>query len=339
MPPWSWSIPLLRHRCQSEIAVDRFRSPVPQPAPPDHRGALLERPDSPSRSSAGSSRRSRAFRSSSSRSVRAGVARRDRHGAWARRLRQRRVYSQSERRRSRRRAMPPIVSTCAPAAAPSIFARRCTMPASPAIFSPFVRQLGAPAFLVGFSLGRQRRPEAGRRAWRRAPRNSSTGVCGVSTPLDLAACARRIAEPENRLYEARFVRRMRARLCATGRYSARDFAGLRSVMDLDDRITAPVVRLRQCGELLPNAVGDRLPGRDSRPGAADPGEGRHVHSVRDLRVGRGAVQPAHRVAGDRARRPSRLPRTAPAPFMGGSRDNGMDPSQLLRSRRSETSRF
>ena len=32
---------------------------------------------------------------------------------------------------------------------------------------------------------------------------------------------------------------MRARLCATGRYSARDFAGLRSVMDLDDRITAP----------------------------------------------------------------------------------------------------
>jgi len=65
------------------------------------------------------------------------------------------------------------------------------------------------------------------------------GVCGVSTPLDLAACARRIAEPENRVYEARFVRRMRARLCATGRYSRQDFAGLRSVMDLDDRITAP----------------------------------------------------------------------------------------------------
>jgi predicted alpha/beta-fold hydrolase len=32
---------------------------------------------------------------------------------------------------------------------------------------------------------------------------------------------------------------MRARLRATGRYSTRDFAGLRSVMDLDDRVTAP----------------------------------------------------------------------------------------------------
>ena len=32
---------------------------------------------------------------------------------------------------------------------------------------------------------------------------------------------------------------MRARLCATGRYQARDFAGLRSVLAIDDRITAP----------------------------------------------------------------------------------------------------
>ena len=50
------------------------------------------------------------------------------------------------------------------------------------------------------------------------------GVCAVSTPLDLAACARRIAQPDNRLYEERFVRRMRARLWATGRYEERDFA-------------------------------------------------------------------------------------------------------------------
>jgi hypothetical protein len=61
----------------------------------------------------------------------------------------------------------------------------------------------------------------------------------VSTPLDLAACAWRIAQPANRLYERRFVRRMRARLCATGRYQERNFRGLRSVKDIDDRITAP----------------------------------------------------------------------------------------------------
>jgi len=32
---------------------------------------------------------------------------------------------------------------------------------------------------------------------------------------------------------------MRARLCATGRYQERNFRGLRSVRDIDDRITAP----------------------------------------------------------------------------------------------------
>ena len=65
------------------------------------------------------------------------------------------------------------------------------------------------------------------------------GVCTVSAPLDLAACARRIGERDNRLYEARFVRRMRARLCATGRYRMDEFVGLRSVWELDDRFTAP----------------------------------------------------------------------------------------------------
>jgi uncharacterized protein len=102
----------------------------------------------------------------------------------------------------------------------------------------FLRQLGTPAFLVGFSLGGnvvlKLAGELGENA-----RGVVEGVCAVSAPLDLAACARRIAEPDNRLYEARFVRRMRARLCATGRYSARDFEGLRTVMDIDDQITAP----------------------------------------------------------------------------------------------------
>jgi predicted alpha/beta-fold hydrolase len=102
----------------------------------------------------------------------------------------------------------------------------------------FLRQLGAPVFLVGFSLGGnvvlKLAGELGEGA-----RGIIDGVCGVSTPLDLAACARRISERDNRVYEARFVRKMRERLCATGRYTARDFAGLRTVMEIDDRITAP----------------------------------------------------------------------------------------------------
>ena len=95
-----------------------------------------------------------------------------------------------------------------------------------------------PAILAGFSLGGnvvlKLAGEMGESA-----REYVQGVCGVSSPLDLAACAHRIADPDNRLYEARFVRKMRARLCATGRYRKSDFAGLRTVMELDDRFTAP----------------------------------------------------------------------------------------------------
>ncbi len=93
-------------------------------------------------------------------------------------------------------------------------------------------------FLVGFSLGGnvvlKLAGELGESAGM-----TLGGVIAVSTPLDLAACARRIAQPDNRIYERRFVRRMRARLAATGRYKKSDFAGLRSVMEIDDRITAP----------------------------------------------------------------------------------------------------
>jgi uncharacterized protein len=100
----------------------------------------------------------------------------------------------------------------------------------------FLRELGAPAFLVGFSLGGnvvlKLAGELGDSALLR-------GVCAVSTPLDLAACARRIGEWDNRIYERRFTRRMRERLLATGRYSRSDFAGLNSVFQIDDRITAP----------------------------------------------------------------------------------------------------
>lgn len=95
-----------------------------------------------------------------------------------------------------------------------------------------------PVFLVGFSLGGnvvlKLAGELGP-----AAKELLRGVCAVSTPIDLAACARRIAQRDNVLYERRFVQRMRARLCATGRYELKDFQHLRSVQAIDDRITAP----------------------------------------------------------------------------------------------------
>jgi predicted alpha/beta-fold hydrolase len=102
----------------------------------------------------------------------------------------------------------------------------------------FLRQLTSPAFLVGFSLGGNIVLKLAGELGDAAPA-LIRGVCAVSTPLDLGACAARIGELDNRLYEARFVRRMCARLIATGRYTEEDFAGLRSVTALDDRITAP----------------------------------------------------------------------------------------------------
>jgi len=105
-----------------------------------------------------------------------------------------------------------------------------------------VRQLAdegrGPLFLVGFSLGGNVVVKLASELGGRGP-ELLRGVCAVSAPLDLAACSRRMAERYNRIYERRFVRRMRQRLVATGRYSQRDFEGIKSVTAIDDRITAP----------------------------------------------------------------------------------------------------
>lgn len=107
-----------------------------------------------------------------------------------------------------------------------------------AVLRQFQLKGRAPVFLAGYSLGGnvalKLAGELGEDA-----RGLLGGVCAVSTPIDLEASARRIGQPENRFYERRFVRRMRARLCATGRYRRADFAGLRTLWAIDDRITAP----------------------------------------------------------------------------------------------------
>jgi hypothetical protein len=97
---------------------------------------------------------------------------------------------------------------------------------------------GAPIYLAGFSLGGNVVVKLAGELGERGP-DLLAGVCGVSAPLDLAASSRRIAGRDNRLYEWRFVRRMRQRLCATGRYDARVLDGLATVFGIDDRITAP----------------------------------------------------------------------------------------------------
>ncbi len=102
----------------------------------------------------------------------------------------------------------------------------------------FLRHLNAPAFLVGFSLGGNVVLKlAGELGESAVP--LINGVCAISAAIDLAACARRIQQPDNFLYEGRFVRKMLARLRATGRYAESDLDGLRTVIAIDDRFTAP----------------------------------------------------------------------------------------------------
>jgi predicted alpha/beta-fold hydrolase len=107
-----------------------------------------------------------------------------------------------------------------------------------AVLREFRVRGSGPVFLAGYSLGGnvalKMVGELGE-----AASELLRGVCAVSAPIDLEAAALRIGQWQNRIYERRFVRRMRARLCATGRYAESDFRGLRSLRAIDDKITAP----------------------------------------------------------------------------------------------------
>ena len=95
-----------------------------------------------------------------------------------------------------------------------------------------------PLFLAGFSLGGNVVLKLAGELGEQGPA-LVRGVCAVSTPIDLAASSARLGRWDNTIYELRFVRRMRQRLCATGRYRKEDFAVVRTIRQVDDRITAP----------------------------------------------------------------------------------------------------
>ena len=70
------------------------------------------------------------------------------------------------------------------------------------------------------------------------------GFCAVSPSLDLAACARRIEHPSNRLYQSRFVRSLRRRMrykhtLFPETYDIKNLRRVRTVRDFDETFTAP----------------------------------------------------------------------------------------------------
>ncbi len=107
-----------------------------------------------------------------------------------------------------------------------------------AVVRQFEQQGRTPVYLAGFSLGGnvtlKLAGELGESAG-----SLIAGICATSTPIDLAACVKRMGRIDNRYYERRFLRRMCERLISTGRYTQADLRGMRSLFVIDDKITAP----------------------------------------------------------------------------------------------------
>ncbi len=93
-----------------------------------------------------------------------------------------------------------------------------------------------PVILIGYSLG----GNVGLKlAGELGHTNLIAGVCAISTPIDLGACAHRMRDADNLIYERRFVKRMKMRVLATGRIPAETLLPLQSIFDIDEYVTAP----------------------------------------------------------------------------------------------------
>jgi uncharacterized protein len=99
---------------------------------------------------------------------------------------------------------------------------------------------GKPLFLIGYSLGGNASLKlAGEFAGQRL----IDGVCGVSTPIDLARCCDRLNEPRNFIYQRRFVAALKGRIerrhaLQPDEYDLKPLAGIRSIWEFDDAYTS-----------------------------------------------------------------------------------------------------
>lgn len=99
-----------------------------------------------------------------------------------------------------------------------------------------------PLFIVGFSLGGN---VVLKLAGELGYSDLLSGVCAVSTPIDLAACVRNIDRPSNILYANRFLKRLRERVrrkskLAPHLYTEDGLQEVKTIWDFDDRFTAPL---------------------------------------------------------------------------------------------------
>ena len=101
----------------------------------------------------------------------------------------------------------------------------------------------APMFLAGFSLGGNVVLKLAGELGDRAP-ELIAGVAAISTPINLAACAKNLGKPANLLYSRRFLGRLKRRIrlkaeSEPGLFALEHLDGVKSVYEFDDKFTAP----------------------------------------------------------------------------------------------------
>lgn len=125
------------------------------------------------------------------------------------------------------------------------------------------------AALVGFSLGGNMVLKYMGEKRNDRPAALAAGA-GISVPCDLVGCARRMSEPENRVYLRRFLREFRAKIRAKmerfpGRIDDRNFHEIRDFETFDDRYTAPLHGFRDAADYYDRASSGRYLAGIDRP--------------------------------------------------------------------------
>jgi len=128
---------------------------------------------------------------------------------------------------------------------------------------------GSPLALVGFSLGANLALKlASESAEEPVPKFDC--VLAANPPLDLAACAREIQRPENRVYQWNFVRWLRRMVKRLhNRFpdlGPANLAGVRTMYDFDDRYTAPRNNFGNAANYYAKCSLDSALGRVPQPG-------------------------------------------------------------------------
>ncbi len=93
-------------------------------------------------------------------------------------------------------------------------------------------------FLIGFSMGGNQSLKFAGELGDDAP-EQLRGICAISPPIDLEACSRSIAQPENWIYETRFLRSLHRTLREKekhfpGAFDLGRLAGVKHLWDWDD---------------------------------------------------------------------------------------------------------